>query len=254
MDAVRDAVGLLTRVPLAVVGDRPGAAAFGLVGAAIGAAGAVALMVLAGAAAESWLGAVAAVATTALVTGALHLDGLADTTDALLAPDPAAAERARKDPALGSGGVTAVVLAIGTEVVALSSLAGSDGVLTAAATFVAVSTVGRVVPVVATRSFPRPDGAVDDRGGQGAWFAAAISTRDTVLAVGTAIAVVGGLGLLLGPSAAPPLVVAAVVCAGIGLITAMALGAVRHGFDGDAMGATIEVAVLAGLAAGALVA
>ena len=40
----------------------------------------------------------------AVVSGAIHLDGLADTADALLAPDPAAPRPLAQDPAIGSGG------------------------------------------------------------------------------------------------------------------------------------------------------
>jgi adenosylcobinamide-GDP ribazoletransferase len=254
VEAVRDAVGLLTRLPLAVVGDRPGAPAFGSVGAAVGAAGAVPLLLLAGAAGEPWLGAVAAIATTTLLTGAIHLDGLADTADALLARDPVAAERARKDPALGSGGVTALVLAIGAEVVALTSLTGSAGAVAAATTFVAVSTVARVVPVVAARWLAaRGVAGTSGVSGQGSWFTAHIRTGDAALAVGSAAFVVAGLGLLVATATAP-IAVGSLVGAVLGLLTALWLIRSRGGLDGDGMGATIEASLIAGLVAAAVVA
>lgn len=251
--AVRDAVGLLTRFPLAVVGDRPGAAAFGVVGAVVGASGAIPLLLLAGPAGEPWLGAVAAIATTTLVTGAIHLDGLADTADALVAADHVAAERARKDPALGSGGVTAIVLAIGAEVIALTSLAGSAGPPVAAATFVGVSTTARIVPIVATRwSARRQRSGTSPEAGQGGWFITHVTTRDAATAAGSAAVVVAGLGLILAP-AATPLIAGALVGTALGLLAGLSLIRSRGGFDGDAMGATIEASLIAGLVAAAVV-
>ena len=95
------AIALLTRVPVRTDGHAPaGAAAFGLVGAVLGLAARSAL--LAGAAPLP--GAVLALAVLAIASGALHLDGLADTADALVAPTtptppsgpPGSARRSRR--------------------------------------------------------------------------------------------------------------------------------------------------------------
>ena len=64
--------------------------------------------------------AVFAIAILALSTGALHLDGLADTADALAASDPTTAERARRDPAVGAAGAAAVVLVLMLDAAALA--------------------------------------------------------------------------------------------------------------------------------------
>ena len=54
--------------------------------------------------------AILAMAMLAVLSGGLHLDGLADTFDALVAAGPDAAERARKDPAVGAAGATTLIL------------------------------------------------------------------------------------------------------------------------------------------------
>ena len=100
---VRAAAGFLTRLPVGGVSDRVGAAAFGVVGAGIGLLAAVPLVLLGRP--VPLVAAVLAVSVIVLVTGAVHIDGLADTADALAAPSADAAERARNDPRLGSGGV-----------------------------------------------------------------------------------------------------------------------------------------------------
>ena len=88
---------MLTRIPVgAGDDDDTGAAAYGLVGALVGAIAAIPVALLAGAAPT--LAAILAVGTLAIISGGLHLDGLADTADALLAPDRMRAEAARKDP------------------------------------------------------------------------------------------------------------------------------------------------------------
>ncbi len=254
VDAVRSALGLLTRIPIgSVVADRPGAAAFGIVGAAVGGVAAIPLVLLGGPAGEPWLGAIAAVAMMALTTGALHLDGLADTADALLARDPAAAERARKDPAIGSGGAIALILVLGAETAALASLAGS-GPAIAGAALVAVAAVSRVVPVVASRLLP----ASGDTAGLAGWFRDRISTGEVVVAVVTAALVVVGAGTLTaaaleGP-AAWPIVAGATAGLVLGLAAGAAIGAMRGGLDGDALGAAIEVSMVIGLAAAAVTA
>ena len=81
------AIGFLTRLPVGEVAaanpERTGAAAFALVGAAMGTIGAMALLVLGDRAPLAAGG--LAVGAMAVVSGALHLDGLADTADALAA-------------------------------------------------------------------------------------------------------------------------------------------------------------------------
>ena len=180
--SLRAAIALLTRLPV-----RPdetavsGAAAFPLVGAIVGFVGAVPLALAS--AGEPVLAGILAVGAMTVLTGALHLDGLADTADALLAPDPATAERARKDPAVGPGGAVALIVVLGIEVAALASLASSAGALAAGAALIVAAVVGRTLPVVTVALAP----SRVEAGGFGGWFAARVGRGDAIVAVGIAI-------------------------------------------------------------------
>jgi adenosylcobinamide-GDP ribazoletransferase len=243
----RAAIGLLTRIPVARrTVDRPGAAAFAAVGAGIAAITAVPLLALAGPAHEPLLAAIAAVAVIVILTGAMHLDGLADTADALLARDRVAAERARKDPAVGPGGVVAVVLVVAGEVAALASIASTGDPATAAWTLVAAAGVARSVPVFLALSAGPADGShgsnsADGSEGLGAWFASHVTFVDAAIAVVTVAVLVGIVAV-----AATPVVAAATVVGGaIGLALSRAVLGVRGGLDGDAFGASVELTFVA---------
>src|SRR3954462_2556311 len=94
---IRAGFALLTRLPVSSSDDASsGAAAFPLVGAVVGIVGAVPLGVAGSG--QPVRGGLPAVGGVAVVTGVLPLAGLAATAAALVAPYPAAADRARKDP------------------------------------------------------------------------------------------------------------------------------------------------------------
>jgi adenosylcobinamide-GDP ribazoletransferase len=245
---VRAAIGLLTRLPVSF--DDPGvsgAAAFPLVGLLVGVAGAVPLLLVGALAAEPALAGLLAIAAMTTLTGALHLDGLADTADALLAADTAGAERARKDPAIGPGGAVALILVLGIEVAALASLLSSAGAAVAAASLVVAAIVGRTLPIAAIVLTP----ARAASGGFGAWFAAGVRPADALIASVLAIAIIGGLALAIG---SPVIAVGGVVGAVAGLVMAGAIVAGRRQLDGDGMGAIVELTVAATLLAAAVVA
>jgi adenosylcobinamide-GDP ribazoletransferase len=254
----RAAIGLLTRIPVARRSvDRPGAAAFAVVGAGIAALAAVPFLALGGPAREPLLAAIAAVAVIVVLTGAMHLDGLADTADALVAPDRAAAERARKDPAVGPGGVVAVVLVVAGEVAALASLASTADPATAAWTLVAAAGVARSVPVFLARSLGSAHGSAgldgsdgsDGSDGLGAWFASHVTFVDAAVASATVALLVGIVAV-----ATTPLIAAATVVGGvIGMALGRAVVARRGGLDGDAFGASVELTFVAILATVAVV-
>jgi adenosylcobinamide-GDP ribazoletransferase len=245
--AVRSAVALLTRFPVASADtDSPGAAAFGLVGAVVGVAGGIPLAVLAGPSQEPWLGAVAALAVMAVVTGALHLDGLADTGDALVARDPVAAERARKDPTLGVGGVLAIVLVVTAQLAALVSLASSVGGQRAAAVLIGVVVASRVVPVVAAFAVARLGRS--DSASLGSWFSERVATLDVIVAAASAVLMVTALGAVSGIVVA----VAGIGAVVLGGLVAAAIVTLRRGLDGDGMGAIVELSVVAGLVTAAV--
>lgn len=250
MSSVRRAVALLTRFPVATAEtDTPGAAAFGLVGAGVGLIGAIPLALVAGPLGEPWIGAVAAVAAMAVVTGALHLDGLADTADAVMARDAEAAERARKDPHLGTGGVVALVLVITAGIVALSSLAtpGTADAIRGGLILVAVASASRVAPILVTLSLGRLRPAATTR--LGGWFADRVTFADALVAIVSMALIALALGLIGGPV----ITIAAISTLLAGCVAGAIIVALRGGLDGDGMGALIELAVVSGLIAAALV-
>jgi adenosylcobinamide-GDP ribazoletransferase len=81
----------------------------------------VALAAALGTALDPWLGALAAVVMWAWITSGLHLDGLADTADALGAAhrDPARFLAVLADPHIGSFGVIALILQVLAKLVLL---------------------------------------------------------------------------------------------------------------------------------------
>ncbi len=145
------AVQFLTRLPTPRVAVfRPqdlaeSAVWFPAVGALVG--GAVAGALAAGAAIDPWLGALAAVAVWVWITGALHLDGLADTADALGAAhrDPARVLEVLRDPHLGTFGVLALVLALLAKLVLLMLFARDGHALAALALVAAWARLGAVI-------------------------------------------------------------------------------------------------------------
>jgi adenosylcobinamide-GDP ribazoletransferase len=247
MSSVRSAVALLTRLPVATAEtDSPGAAAFGLVGAGVGVLGAIPFALLAGPAGEPWLGAIGAVAMMALVTGALHLDGLADTADAVMARDAEAAERARKDARLGTGGVLAIVLVVAAEIASLVSLATTGGAIRGALVLVAVASASRVAPILVTISVARLQPA--EASALGAWFAVRVRPIEGVVALVSAV-VVALVLVLFGGLVVP---IAALGTLVTGCLAGAVIVALRGGLDGDGMGSLVELSVVGGLLVGAL--
>ena len=242
---VRAAVGLLTRLPVGVVEDVPGAAAFAVVGAAVGGVAAVGLALLA-LAGEPMLGAIAAVGLLAALSGGLHLDGLADTADALVAPDAYAAERARQDPAVGPGGAVALLLVLGAEVAALASVTASLGPVVAGSVVVVGGALSRWLPVLAV--VLRRDRVGHD--GLGAWFSEAVSGRDVIVGAVTVVLVVA-VGMALAAWALGP---AALIGTVVGLLAAAFMVRLRGQLDGDGMGACVEITLMATLVGLAVIA
>ena len=190
------------------------------------------------------LGVALAIALLALLTGGLHLDGLADTADGL------GSRRARADalaimrrPDVGPMGVAALVLVLLVQVTALAAVPDR-----AAASLVLAEVTARVAVVVATGSpAARP-------GGFGALVVGRTSPRartSIVVLLGCAIAVAGlasdGAGLA----------VRGLVAALIGLLAGRLLQLVARrrlgGMTGDVFGAIVEVTAAAVLVACVLV-
>lgn len=242
MTALLLAVSMLTRVPVRVtnVDRRSAGRAMVLapaVGAAIG-AGAAAVDV-----AVRWcdrgatvLGAVLAVATLVVVSGALHLDGLADTADALgVRGDGVAAQSAASSPGVGAFAVVAVALSLLLDVAAIAAAGGRA--VTALVVGAAAGRLTATLACVSTRA-ARPDGS-------GAWVAETVSrigAATAALFVAALAIVVGGLDATPRWRASLLAVAATVVAVAVGAVVRR-VGVRRFGgLTGDVLGATIVCA------------
>ncbi len=136
LDDLRCALGLLTRLP---VGPPDAAAdwsrctrAFSLVGALVGTLGALAFWAADGLGLPSLVAALIAVATTLLVTGALHEDGLADVADGFGGGrDKANKLEIMRDSRIGTYGACALILSILLRTAALAAIAQPAAVFAA---------------------------------------------------------------------------------------------------------------------------
>lgn len=257
------ALGFLTRVPVGPRGSGSlGAAAWAfplvgaLVGLVVGAVGVGFALVL-----PVLVAAVLAVGAEVLLTGALHLDGLADCADGCGGRDRAQRLRIMKDHATGVYGTTAVVLDLLLKVALVHTLLLVLPWWASLLLLVVGYAVSRTALLPLARWLPsaRPEGT----GG----FLVRDLTRDGVL---TALGIAAGLvvvaatvgGLLAAQTLAPgypghvgrpaeSLVVAPVLvllggAAGAGAVAAWARRSLG-GVSGDVLGACAEVALLAGL-------
>jgi adenosylcobinamide-GDP ribazoletransferase len=192
-----------------------------VVGALIGAAGGVA---------AGWLPA-AGVAVVAVLTGAMHLDALADTADALGGATRERRLAIMRDHAVGAFGATALVLVL---LLKASLLAELEQPILA---YAAAGACSRWAPLPLASALPYARGA----GRAQALTAArswAASLAGLLVAAGIAAAALGPRGLVaLGAAAGVALV--------LGLFWRRWLG----GVTGDTLGATVEVAEVAALAA-----
>lgn len=230
--AAAGAFTFLTRVPLArrVVVDGEdiarGSVLFPVVGAGVGALGGAAAL-LAAHALPAFAAAALACTVTVLVTGALHVDALADTADATGASTREGALEVMRDSRIGSFGAAAIVLDLLVKVGAVAALVDRGGVLGG---FVAAGALSRAAaPVLAARlQYPRAAGGTGSvLTGRVSGVAAAVA-----VALGVALAVVaaGTDGLLLGAAAA---------C--VALLLGLAYRAWLGGATGDCLGAAAEV-------------
>ena len=224
------AVTFLTRVPLGRLARHrredlaASALFFPLVGAALWAAAFGVAQLFS----DVRVSAAVAVAVLAALTGALHLDALADTADALGGSSKEARLKIMRDHTLGSFGVAALSLTLLLEAAAISALLAADQELTS---FAAVGAASRAIapPLAAALPYARVDEA---RTAPAAAFT--LNGGIGALAVGAATCLVAGTtGLLL-------LAAALLAAAAVGTWSRLALG----GVTGDSLGAAIQLAEL----------
>jgi adenosylcobinamide-GDP ribazoletransferase len=241
--AAAAAVAFLTRIPVGRLVELDGAdvargaTLFPLVGAGVGALAAgiaVGLAHVLPALAAAGVG----LAFAAAVTGAMHLDALADTADALTHRGEQALAIMR-DHSIGAYGSTALILDLITKTAVLAALVGASDAVGPA---VAAGALSRAVALVLASLLPpvRGDGAGAAVGGR-------VSRRSAVAAAAVGIA----LALVAGPVRGLELAAIA------GALTGAAFLFYRHwlgGVTGDLLGAATEVTETALLLAAAALA
>jgi adenosylcobinamide-GDP ribazoletransferase len=240
--AARAAVAFLTVVPVGHLDAGPadvgrGTVFFPVVGAGVGAVAALVAWAVAQVLPATVAG-LAAVAAGAVLTGALHLDGLADTADGYGGRTRERALEIMRDHSVGTFGVVALVVDVGLRTAAVAALAGRPhGLLF----LVAAGALSRSAAAALGVLLP------DARASRGGGLAALL---DGVAPWRPAVAAVLGVGV-------------AVLCAGwAGIAAALAVAAVAGlwgwhcrrrlgGVTGDTLGAASEAGEVLVLLAGA---
>jgi adenosylcobinamide-GDP ribazoletransferase len=237
------AVAFLTRLPVdrrGVVGPADiarGVVVFPVVGALIGACAAGAAWSLK-AAFPAGVAAVGAVAVEVILTGGLHVDGLADTCDGYAGATRERALEVMRDHSIGTYGTAAIVVDLLLRTVVIAGLVDRSGGLWTLVTAGAVSRA--IVGVLGTVTpYARPNvgiGGVLSDHGRPAWAAGA-----AVLGVVIASATGGLRGLI-----------ASAIAAGAAGVWTWRCRRRLGGMTGDTLGATVEgtqaLVLLVGLA------
>ena len=246
--ALGAAVALLTRVPVPgrwLGGDAGGtyvvrgAVYFPLVGGGVG-------LAVAGTAAASalWLptlvAAVLAVSVDIALTGALHVDGLADSADGLAGRDRDHSLAIMRDHNVGVYGVAAISIDLLLKTATLAALVGP--VFGAGAVLVvAAYTLSRAapLPLACLLGYARTAGT-------GHALVNGLTNRRAAVGVGVAIVLAAATGGWVGSAG---WTVAAMLVTGLLLTLAVGLAARRRigGVTGDVLGAAVELSLLGGL-------
>jgi adenosylcobinamide-GDP ribazoletransferase len=243
---VKVAAILYTRLPLdhrrPIGGDDLARAqrAAPLVGAGVGLVGGFGYAAAAWFALPTMACALVAVATTVLITGALHEDGLADTADGFGGGRTRAAKlEIMRDSRIGGYGVLALVFSVGLRAAALAALVEPAAAVGA---LIAAGAISRgILPAVMARLIPvRDDGLAAEAGrlpAETAFVAAGVATVLALVALG------------------PPAGIVALLAGGAAAAVVMALARRQiGGHTGDVLGAVQQAAETAVLLAAAAVA
>lgn len=209
-----------------------GSVLFPLVGAALGAAsGSIAWLL--GQHASPLVAAAVAVTVAAVLTGALHIDGLADYCDGYGGRTVPDRLRIMRDHGVGTYGTLAIALDLVLRVSALASVAGTSNALLISVAAGAGSRIGGVV-LSAWLPYSQP------RAGSGSALAGRTSrartTATVLLAAALVIATVGEHAWIALLSCGLPILF-------VGWSARRRLG----GVTGDVMGASVEIAEIATL-------
>jgi adenosylcobinamide-GDP ribazoletransferase len=234
ISSLRSAVAFLTVIPVAAKegkpGERLGRAYFPAVGALVGALAGVAFAITT-ALTTTLLGAVSAVAVLAVLTGGLHLDGVADAADGLFGRgDRTRRLEMMRDPRVGSFGAVAIGIVLLGDVAALAGMAPARAIVA----LVIAGALSRwaMLCVVAFVPYVR-------EAGLGVAASGANRTFDVVL--GSALAAIACL--LDWPRALVAVLAVAVTAVVVAALARRRIG----GATGDVYGAVTELCQLAAL-------
>lgn len=237
LDDVRATTAFLTRLPInAPHYDLARACwAFPVAGLVVGAAAGAVLVSAQHFGIPPLAAALLALLASALLTGALHEDGLADMADGLGSSDPGRRLEIMRDSHIGTFGVLALIFSVGLRIAALAAVAEMGF-----AALVACAVLSRGL-------LPAMMNGLDLASDTGLAASAGKPERNPVLlSAGLAgIAAIAILGFSTGVGA---LFVAALTVGGIALLAKHLIG----GYNGDTLGAAqqaAEIAVLLFLAA-----
>jgi adenosylcobinamide-GDP ribazoletransferase len=231
------AAAFLTRLPLGRTGAADpdallrAAPFFPLVGAALGLVVGAAAIGLAGVL-PALLAGLLAVALELALTGALHLDGLADSADGLGGADRDSSLAIMRDHALGTYGGAALALDLLVKAAALGTLAEAD----ALAAVVAALALSRAAPLPLARLLSYA------RAGEGTGRLLTTHARTAPALAGMVLAVASALAVYRFDALAL-FVCAAAVTTAVGVLAHRRLG----GVTGDVLGAAIELSATAAL-------
>lgn len=240
------ATALLTRFPVGPQREPAHEAPwFPVVGAATGLLVA-AVLLAAGTVLPAAAAALLAVGLELALTGALHLDGLADTADAAGGHDRARRLAIMRDHSIGVYGAAALVLDLGLRTACLSAIlsaplpAGSVIALLVAAW--TVSRAAMLAPA-ALLAYARPDGT-------GRSFVTRLTTADAVVGTGVAVVLVAVLAVLVPTPGWQPFVAVLLAAALTTALLSRWSAAMLGGITGDVLGAVAELALVAALLMG----
>ncbi|WP_422369154.1 adenosylcobinamide-GDP ribazoletransferase [Pelagibius sp.] len=231
------AVALLTRLPSGKIAEDPApclaraSRCYPLVGALVGGLAGLVLLVTDGFGLPAIPAALLAIATTVLITGALHEDGLADLADGFGGGRDRAQKLAiMRDSRIGSYGVLALILTVALRGFSLAAIADP---LTAIAVLIAAESLSRggLASIMAMLPAARPDGLAAHVGrprGSDALTAAAIALAIALLLLDWQAAVLAAVATVLFQG-------------GLALLARRQIG----GYTGDVLGAAQQVAATA---------
>lgn len=227
------ALAFLTRLPGGVHpadGDSLGKAVpwFPFVGAVVGGLAGLVYLALE-AVVQPGIAALGAIGAAAMLTGAFHEDGLADTFDGFGGTSPKRRLEIMRDSRIGTFGTLALVVATGAKVVALAPLSGIDGL----AALVAAHVLGRAGALTAMTAGPeaRTDGL------------AARAADLPRVAVNVAVVAAMGGAVALGRPTAEAVPACLVISAVVVVIARRQFG----GTTGDVLGAVEQLGEIATL-------